>query len=107
LTERDGIVALMCNDMKVVGHDDKPAAKPIVTIRAVEEERYQALERLFVVQNTFPSAYAQCEEIRNVAVTIGPDAMQSAQAAGWSCARDATWGHVAYIRRCCVVGRVP
>jgi hypothetical protein len=67
---------------------------------AVEQEIYEALEGGLVCQHIGPAVNAEGEEIRNIPVTVGPDAAQSAKASGrgvgWRCLGDAGWGHPAY-----------
>ena len=69
--------------MNVVGHDDEATTRPTIKLRAVEQERNETLERDFVIENMHPAIHARRQEIRNIPITIRPDAMQTAQAAWW------------------------
>jgi hypothetical protein len=94
------------DDVKMIGHDDEAAREPAVTLWAVEEEGNQPLKRGFVVENATATIHARCQEVGNVAVGVGPDAVQAAQAAWRWVVGAAVWGHTAYRARV-VVGRVP
>ena len=75
----------VCNQVNVVGHDDETASEPMMPLWAVEQERNEPLERVFVVQDTGTAIHAHPQEIRNIPLAIRPDAMQAAKAArGWS-----------------------
>jgi hypothetical protein len=75
-------MAHVSNQMNVVGHQNKTPAKPIVTDRAVEKECNQAIECNVIVEHAPASLHANRQQVRNIAVTIRPTAMQSAQSAG-------------------------
>jgi hypothetical protein len=65
----------------VIRHDNKTAAKPTVAHRTVEQERNELLEDIFVVEHTSPALHANRQQIRNIAIAIRPEAMESAESA--------------------------
>jgi hypothetical protein len=100
LAEADGIVTHARNQVDVVGHDDKAATEPVVTLRAVEQKCDEPLEGVLVIEHTGAAIHARRQQVGDVSVTVRPDTMQTAQAArGWFVGvGDAVWGHTAYIR---------
>jgi hypothetical protein len=70
----------MGNQVKMVWHHHEPPREPVVAHRTIHEESAQTLERVLVVQNAGAALDADGPEIREVAVAIGPNAMETAQA---------------------------
>ncbi|MGA2662657.1 MAG: hypothetical protein ABSH34_34690, partial [Verrucomicrobiota bacterium] len=68
--------------MNVVGHNDETAAEPTVTLWAVEQEACEALKSDFIVEHPAAAIHAHRQQIRDVAVPVRPNAMQSAQVPG-------------------------
>jgi hypothetical protein len=68
--------------MNVVGHNDEAAAEPTVASWAIEQEACEPLKSDFIVQHPAAAIHAHRQQIRDVAVPVRPDAMQSAQAPG-------------------------
>jgi hypothetical protein len=83
LTKAHGLVSHVRNQMKVVGHDDESASKPTVAGRAIEKERCEALECVFIVEDAGAAFDAYRQEVGNVSVAVGPDLMKTAEATGW------------------------
>jgi len=71
LAEANRIITHVRNDMDVVGHNDKTAAKPAITGRAIQQKRDEPLKRDFVIQDTDAAIHANSEEIRNIASRSG------------------------------------
>jgi hypothetical protein len=69
--------------MKVIRHDHEAASAPTVTLRAVEEKTYQALESALVVQHADAAIHAERQQVGDVAITVRPDAVEPPQASGW------------------------
>lgn len=82
LAESLGVVTLMGDQMDMIGHDDEPTRKPMVTLRAIEEKRREPLEDVFVVEDRETALDAKCEEIGEVAFAVAPDPGEAAKTAG-------------------------
>ena len=84
LTEAYGVIALVGDQVDVVGHHNKAASEPIAALRAVEKKRGQTLESLLVIKNLRAIFDTDGQEIGYVPVVVGPHTMEPAQAAGRS-----------------------
>ena len=69
--------------MDVIRHDDETASEPMVTLRAVEQKRDEALECFLVVEDAGAAINAWRQQIGNVSVAIRPYAMETAKTTGW------------------------
>jgi len=63
LAQANGIMSHVCNQVNVIGHHNKTASEPMVTLWAVEQERDEALERVIVVENAGSPIHTDCQEI--------------------------------------------
>ena len=78
----DGIVPHAGDEVNVVGHDDEPASEPVVAGGAVEQKCNKTFKGRFVIEDADAAINAGSQEVRDVAVAIGPNAVEAAEAAG-------------------------
>jgi hypothetical protein len=78
LAEAHSIVTHARNQVNVIGHHDETTAKPMVALRAVEQERDETLEGVLVVEHTDAAVHANGQQVGDVSVTVRPDTMQAA-----------------------------
>jgi hypothetical protein len=78
LAEAHSIMTHARNQVDVVGHDDKAAAEPVVTLRAIEQELDETLEGILVIEHADTAIHADRQQVGDISVTVRPDTMQAA-----------------------------
>jgi hypothetical protein len=66
----------------MIGHEDEAATKPMIALRAVQQESNEALKRVLVVQHSEAILHAERKQVGNVAVAIRPKPVQPTESAG-------------------------
>ena len=78
LAKGDGALALVGDEVNVVGHDDETATEPAVVFRAVQEKCRKAPKGRFIIENTIASIDTDGQQERNGSMAIRRDTRQTA-----------------------------
>ena len=68
--------------MEVIGHEDKTVSEPMVTANAINQERNETIKNFIGCKDGSPILNTEGKEVRDIAVSVGPDAMEAAQTFG-------------------------